>query len=104
MGLVIQRAGWGESTGKKEGEEKPQETFCTIQETEKPLDRQLPFPLKPETFMVHSPACPPSGASEENCSGLLGKGFPALQPSLGASQRLVPHSLEPGAPMWLELE
>lgn len=56
------------------------------------------IPLKPETFVVHSPAlrCWRNGATQgfsQLCSLPWERG-----------QGWVPDSLEPGAPTWLELE
>lgn len=59
--LVIQKANWGESTGKKREEEKPQETFCTIPRNRGAFRQATAIPLKPETWRC---AGPPSGAGE----------------------------------------
>lgn len=59
--LVIQKANWGESTGKKREEEKPQETFCTIPRNREAFRQATAIPLKPETWRCTGP---PSGAGE----------------------------------------
>lgn len=79
--LVIQKANWGESTGKKREEEKPQETFCTIPRNREAFRQATAIPLKPETWRCTGP---PSGAGERSRSGPAGHGFPSSHHSLGA--------------------
>lgn len=59
-----------------------------FQETEEPLDRQLPFPLKPETFVVHSLALArPQVLVKGNCSRPAGQGCPSSAAFPGSKAR-----------------
>lgn len=59
-----------------------------FQETEKSLDRQLPFPLKPETFVMQSPALArPQVLVKGNCSRPAGQGFPSSAAFPGSKAR-----------------
>lgn len=97
--LVIQKANWGESTGKKREEEKPQETFCTIPRNRGAFRQATAIPLKPETWQCTGP---PSGAGKRSWSRPAGYGFPSSHHSLGAKPG--PGIFGARAPRWLEVE
>lgn len=91
--LVIQKANWGESTGKKREEGKPQETFCTIPRNRGAFRQATAIPLKPETGGA---LARPQVLGTRSWSCLRGVGCPA--PTIPWEQSHVPNLRSRGPP------
>lgn len=91
---------------KRREEEKPQETFCTIPRNRGAFRQATAIPPETRDFRgALARARPPSGAGErELLQACWARVSQLCSLPWEQSQGWVPDSLEPGAPMWLELE